>query len=133
VAETLRDDGLFIMEEVDRRYIIFYLRGYMNIVPEVVEEESIALTIHAGYDMLKGTFRRAALDLLRGGKAIVSNFYYWGIAELMALSWLFFQDIDFILDPKGRMRGFILANRPRRRLRPIDFSESPRTIKANDK
>jgi hypothetical protein len=126
-AEALSDDGLLILEETDRRYNIFYLVGYKDVLPERVGEESITLSIHGGYDLRRGTFKRALIDPLRGESATI-DLYYWGIAELSALVWLFFEEVDLFPDPRRRMAGLILARGSRGRLRPRDLAGKPRML-----
>jgi len=81
-----------------------------------------------GYSVRRGTFRRATVKLPSAGRVVVSDFYFWGLAELMALAWLFFEDVNF-LPVRGSYSGFILACKPRGRLRPPDLSRDPRVLR----
>lgn len=126
ISSVLVDDGVFIMEEGDRIYSIFYLQGYKRVLPERVSERNIILSAHSGYDLMRGTFRRAYIEIL-GGRIVEVATYFWNIAELMALSWIFFKDVDFF-----RIRGtsgFILAYKPRRKIKIDDLSELPKILK----
>lgn len=127
VSETLHDDGLFIINEIDRVYRIFYEVGFKRVLPEKITEDKLIISIHAGYDVLRGIFRRAYLDLKNPKNHVILHNYYWNIAELAALIWLFFNDVDFV--PLMRnITGFLLAKEPRRKIDPEDIRTLPRMI-----
>ena len=127
-AEALGEEGLLILEETDRRYNILYLAGYKDVLPEKVDREAVTLSVHAGYDLRRGTFKRILIDLLKG-ESITIDLYYWGVADLSGLAWLFFEDVDLLPDPRRRMTGFILARGSRDKLKPIDLSGEPRMLR----
>ncbi|RLF06013.1 MAG: hypothetical protein DRK00_02840 [Thermoprotei archaeon] len=79
--------------------------------------------------MRRGTFKCAIMELPSGRRVVVDEFFYWGLAELMALAWLFFEDIDF-LPVRRSYSGFVLAYKPRRKLRPPNLSKDPRVLSA---
>ncbi len=126
MSSILVDDGVLIMEEGDRIYSIFYLQGYKRVLPERVGKKSIVLSAHSGYDLMRGTFRRAYIEI-PSGKIIEAATYFWNLAELMALSWIFFEDVDFF-KTRGTS-GFILAYKPRRKIKINDLSELPKILK----
>ncbi|RLG37246.1 MAG: SAM-dependent methyltransferase [Thermoproteota archaeon] len=127
VADSLSDDGVLIVEEVDRTYTIFYLRGYKEWLAEGVGEDRLFVTVHAGYDFRKGVFKRVAVDLLRGVGPIPHEARLWDLAGVMALAWTLFEDVDFV--PWERpWSGFILARAPSRKLGSSDFVRVPRAL-----
>jgi hypothetical protein len=129
-SEILVDDGLMIMEEGDRIYRIFYQRGYKEVLPERVDEEKMVISAHVGYDMIKGVFNRAVMDLVSRSKPVILEAYFWGLAELMTFTWLFFEDIDFIKDPEGNTtQGFIIAIKPRRKIPPSALVKNPKILR----
>ncbi len=128
VSEVLNSDGLFVIEETDRRYSIFFLQGYARALAESAGEDSLVASFHVGYSVRRGTFRRATVKLPSAGRVVVSDFYFWGLAELMTLAWLFFEDVDF-LPVRRSYSGFILTCKPRGRLRPSDLSRDPRVLR----
>lgn len=80
--------------------------------------------------MLKGTFNRAVMDLVSKSKPVVVETYFWGLAELMTFTWLFFEDIDFIKDPEGNVtQGFIVVIKPRRKILPNVLTKNPKILK----
>lgn len=127
-SEVLESDGLLLMEERDRRYIIFLIQGCARALAEGLSGDRLVPSFHLGYDVRRGAFRglRCAAP---EGRAVAEDFYLWGLAGHMASAWLFFGDVDF-LPLERSYSGFILARGPRRRLRPPDLSEEPRVLKA---
>ena len=129
LADVLSEDGLLLVEELDRVYTVFYRTGYKEWLPEGVSEDRLFVTIHSGYDFRKGVFKRAAIDLKSGEGPVIHEVHFWGLASLTAMAWIFFEDVD-IVEEKGRpWVGFVLARRPRRKLRPADFEGTPRALR----
>ncbi|MEO0165164.1 MAG: hypothetical protein ABIL39_03395 [candidate division WOR-3 bacterium] len=117
-CECLEDDGIFIIDEVDRRYGIFLTRGYQHLLAEG-DEDKFVLSFHSGYDMLKGTFSRTHFNPIFPKKGVTMELFFWGLAEIGAFTFLFFKDVDFVnLDGT---RHFILGYGPRRMLKSKDF------------
>ncbi len=127
IADSLSDDGVLIIEEADRTYTIFYLRGYKEWLAEDVGEDRLFVTVHAGYDFRKGVFRRAAVELLKGVGPISHEVRLWDLAGVMALAWAFFQDVDFVPEERP-WSGFVLARAPRRKLGAADFVQTPKAL-----
>ena len=128
LSETLLNESLFIVEEVDRIYNIFYLRGYKDILVEQVTEDEIVISVHAGYSTKKGSFIRAFKDLTNQKKNVLLDTYFWNLASMASLLWLFFRDVDFIPIETNRS-GFIVAKRPRRNIKLKDVIETPTFLK----
>jgi hypothetical protein len=126
ISSNLDDHGLYIYDEIDRIHTIFYLRGYRDFLPEIVKEDKIVLTIHKMKDHITGYFKRLALELL-SEKSIEMMTYFWDIAGSAALSWIFFEDIDFKPLDKP-YRGVIYAWKPRRRIEPEVFLDRKPTM-----
>jgi len=76
---------------------------------------------------LKGEFHRIIFDL-KSGERSEMKVYFWDLAELMSIIWVFFKDVDFIPDQYGGYRGIIIACKPRWKLTRIDFSETPKVL-----
>ncbi|MGQ4893835.1 MAG: class I SAM-dependent methyltransferase [Candidatus Njordarchaeia archaeon] len=129
VSRVISKNGIFIMEEGDRIYSVFYQTGYQRIFPERVNKENADLSIHKGYNPVFGTFERAYIDLLKRTKPIIVPIYFWNLAELMAMLWLFFRDIDFMKHQESQTAGFIIAKEKRDLLHPEDLAEMPKVIK----
>jgi len=127
ISHTLSDNGLLVMLEADQFYNII-ARGYRDII--YVEEEyenKMILDVFTSYDSLRGTCRRKVINLKDPDKTAIMNLYYWSIAELSALLWIFFRDIDVIeaLEQTSRTKYMILAHKPRKTINSEDFTEIP--------
>lgn len=112
ISKLLVDNGLFIYDEVDRVQTVFYLTGYKDFLPELVERDRIVLSIHVGKDIKTGYFKRLYIDLLSKEREEL-EIYFWDIASSAAFTWLFFSDIDCI-ELKKPHKVIILGKNPRR-------------------
>ncbi|RLE63457.1 MAG: methyltransferase type 12 [Thermoprotei archaeon] len=127
VSSCIKENGIFIIEETDRRYRIF-LVGYRDPVVENANEKSLTMSVHVGYDFKKGTIKRAYMDLSKRGEIAYLDTFFWGLAELATLTWIFFEDVDMI-----QIRGtlhFIIAKNPRNKFSPEEFYKNPKLITA---
>ncbi|RLG73978.1 MAG: hypothetical protein DRO14_06145, partial [Thermoprotei archaeon] len=122
VGAVLRYDGLYIVEEVDRIYNIMCLIGYKYVLPEIASEEEVVISMHAGYDVRKGVFKRLMLDLTTMRRSL-SEAYFWSVAGTAAILWVFFKDVDYLPIDRGT-RGFLIAKTPRG-VDPSTYEESP--------
>jgi SAM-dependent methyltransferase len=127
VSRALVDYGVFVYEEGDRVYDIFIKTGFKDVIPMVAEGSRVALDVFAGRNGRTGDTKRIIVDLLTG-EHVEMNVYYWDIASSATLTWMFFEDIDF-MPARSPFSGFILARRPRRVIKPEDFTlENPTII-----
>lgn len=118
VGQSLTDDGLFVIDESDRRYHIFMVQGYKWSYAEG-DDDQLALSFHTGYDPIKGASKRTFLNVKDLTKPVSTDIFWWGLAEIGAFLWTFFADVDFMsATPR---RHFILATGPRRLLKPKDL------------
>ncbi len=96
LSHVLSGDGLLVMQETDRFYSIL-VRGYKEVLFLEDEHEGKAvLDVFAGYNPLKGTCRRRVIDLEDTSRRVSMDLYYWPVASLAALLWIFFEDIDVV-------------------------------------
>ncbi|MGQ4892969.1 MAG: hypothetical protein ACP6IP_10890 [Candidatus Njordarchaeia archaeon] len=131
-SEMLSENGILILDEGDRIYSILVKSGYRDFLIEYVDEKNAVATIHKGYNWKTGMFTRAAYNLFNPTKIVFADVYFWSLSELMALAWLFFQDIDFIKESESRYAsGFILAKQPRKRIKKEDIDKTPKILKDN--
>jgi len=119
ISKMLTDDGIFVYEEVDRVQSIFLVRGYKDVLLEIVEENRLVLSIHAGRDSRTGDIKRLLINLVTGDR-VEANIYFWDLASSAAFTWMFFEDVDF-LQIESSIKGVIIANRPRRTIKPDDL------------
>lgn len=128
-SSSIIEDGIFILDEVDRIYM-FLVQGYRLVLPDEASKERAVISMHSHYDPITGEIRRLELDLVKR-KSAELPLYFWGLAELMSIAWLFFEDIDFLRDEDskgGQCRGLILAHKPRKRITPSDLIRHPRVL-----
>uniref|UniRef100_A0A7C5YXU3 Class I SAM-dependent methyltransferase n=1 Tax=Ignisphaera aggregans TaxID=334771 RepID=A0A7C5YXU3_9CREN len=119
ISKMLTNDGIFAYEEADRVQNIFLVRGYKDVLPEIVEENRLVLSIHAGRDSRTGDIKRLLINLFTGDR-VETNVYFWDLASSAAFTWMFFEDVDF-LQIESSVKGVIIANRPRRAIKPDDL------------
>ena len=124
-AKILEPDGIFLVEDVDRIYSIFYQIGYKDINPEDVGEESVVLSLHAGYDVRRGVFKRLTVDLTTNQRVLTSG-HFWSIASLAAQLWMFFKNVDY-KPHDDKISGILLAISPRG-LNPEDYEKYPEIL-----
>ena len=133
ISYVLNDKGLLIMQEADRFYSII-TRGYKEII--FVEDEyegKTVLDVFKEYNPLKGTCRRKVIDIKNPAKTAAMDLYYWSIAGIAALLWVFFEDID-ILEVRGQGLKYItLAYKPRKTISPAQFEMSPYVFRKKSK
>lgn len=111
VAETLDNDGVFLVEESDRVYSLYQRVGYKWVTPERVDEENVVLSIEDGRVPRKGTNRRLIMDLVTGER-VMSEIRLWDIAGTASILWCFFKHVD-IFEYRSPYSGIIIAWRPR--------------------
>ncbi len=121
-TNTLAEDGVLILQESDRLYHIVH-GGYRHI--NVVEgKDKTILDVYAGYNPLKGTCERIVVDLGDPRRNTYMELYYWSIAALGALLWLFFKDVD-ILETRMRSIYVLVATKPRKTITPKQLEQQP--------
>ena len=123
MGKILKTHGVFLIEETDRIYNIFYLAGYKDILLEYANNEEIVISMHLGHNVNKGTFERLTINLVNMERE-KNEVYFWDIAGIAALLWIFFNDVDFI-PINGKSRGIIVSKEPRG-LNPTHYQQEPR-------
>ena len=130
ISRILVDNGLFIYDEADRVYTVFYTMGYKEVLPELAEKNRVILTIHKDKDFKMGYFNRLALDLISNEREEM-KVYFWDIASSAAFTWIFFNDVDYIPTRKP-YSGIIIARKPRRSINLEEsFRETPKLLNYN--
>ena len=125
-ARILEPNGLFIVEEADSVYTVFYKVGYKEFLAENIEEDKAVISIHAGYNVKTGMFKRLIIDLLSKNR-MVAEIHFWNTAGVGALLWTFFQDIDYI-PYNDLVRGLLIARNPRK-VNPEEYQLEPTILK----
>ncbi len=128
VSESLEDNGVFVMQESDRFYRI--VEGGYHRVNVVEGEDKSVLDVYVGYNHLMGTAKRLVVNLQDPSMSTYMDLYYWSIASLGALLWLFFEDVD-VMEGWTKPIYLLLASKPRRAITPSHLRRSPRALLGN--
>jgi ubiquinone/menaquinone biosynthesis C-methylase UbiE len=96
VSEVLTDNGIFLIDESDRRKRIFLDTGYKWTIGEGQVEDKFVVSFHTGYDITSGMFKRTYINFKNPSKPSNMEVYMWGVAEIGAFLWTFFRDVDFV-------------------------------------
>jgi len=105
VAMSLSDDGIFMIEDMDRVYWILYRAGYREFLIEGRGDGYTVASMHEGYDFSKGTFKRGYY-LLPGFRRISGvDFHYWDISTQLAIGSVFFREYRVITREEHGVEG----------------------------
>ncbi|HII60307.1 class I SAM-dependent methyltransferase [Pyrococcus horikoshii] len=96
VASILSEDGVFLLEESDRVYSIFYRTGYKDILVETKTDTYTLISIHDGYDPIRGVFKRTYYKLPGFEKITEQAHRLWDIASQLSLGSVFFKEYKAI-------------------------------------
>ena len=131
ISTVLRDNGVFMLEEYDRCYKVFYLTGYKNLLEEGRSGAERIVSIHTGYNQEKGEFIRTFYTLPSHKEIARVGYHFWCLADIAAMTWMFFKDVD-IIDPAEhgveQINHIVLAKNPRKTLTPQQLI-TPRILK----
>ncbi len=125
----LSERGILIIEETDRRFFIFYLVKYKDLITGKTLDNKIYMDIHTGYDPIRGVFKRTYSVIPGPTKLVDMESYLWGVAEMATFIWLFFEDVDIV--KQDHRNYFVLGIRPRKKLVPSDLKTMPKTLMKN--
>ncbi|NJE85604.1 methyltransferase domain-containing protein [Thermococcus sp. CX2] len=96
VALSLSEDGVFVMEETDRVYGILYHIGYKDFLVESKTEDHTIVSVHEGYNLKRGTFRRTYYKLPGFEKITEEEYRLWDVASQLAIGSVFFREWKLI-------------------------------------
>jgi len=102
VALSLSDDGVFLIEDMDRVYWIMYRIGYRRFLVEGRRDGHTIASMHEGYDFVRGTFKRGYYLLPEFRRISGVDFHYWDISTQLAIGRMFFREARLI---PGESRG----------------------------
>jgi ubiquinone/menaquinone biosynthesis C-methylase UbiE len=114
VATILSDDGVFMIEDMDRVYGILYRTGYKDFLVEGQRENHTIVSIHEGYNIRRGTFRRGYY-ILPGFKKISDvDTHYWDLATQLALGGVFFREAELLSGREHGVGDVLFFKKPRK-------------------
>ncbi len=123
-AESLKGEGLVIIEELDRVDYIFRV-GFKDMLMERRDPRNPSLSYHLRYDPLRGTYTRVLLKL-RDMEAVEVGVNFRSIAHIASVLWAFVSDVDII--SKGEGFYLVLGKGPRRGPSPDELTRDPRVL-----
>jgi ubiquinone/menaquinone biosynthesis C-methylase UbiE len=118
VASILSDEGVFIIEDMDRVYWILYRAGYKKFLIEGRRENYTIASMHQGYDFVRGTFKRGYY-ILPGLKKISDvDTHYWDLATQLAIGGVFFKEAELITreEHEKKVGDILLFKKPRKKV-----------------
>ncbi|WP_461865277.1 class I SAM-dependent methyltransferase [Thermococcus sp.] len=119
VASTLSDGGVFMIEDTDRVYRILYLIGYKEFLVESKGEDHTLASVHEGYNVFRGTFKRSYYLLPGFRKVGEFDFYHWNLSSQLAIGRIFFREVQLIRAEKegfSRLSDVLIFRGPRREI-----------------
>ncbi|NJD98990.1 class I SAM-dependent methyltransferase [Thermococcus sp. LS1] len=117
VALSLSEDGVFVMEETDRVYGILYQIGYKDFLVESKTEDYTLISVHEGYNLKRGTFRRTYYKLPGFEKITEEEHRLWDLASQLAIGSVFFREWKLITRNEHGINGvshLLYFRRPRK-------------------
>lgn len=125
-AEALKDNGVIVIEEMDRVNALFR-GGLKEIIVENTDPEKLSLSVHVRYDPVTGSYYRM-FTRLRDFETVTVPINFRSIAHIASTLWLFTKDVDIIPAGVGQLY-FILGKEPRKAIGPLDLGEDPMVVK----
>ncbi|ASJ06454.1 class I SAM-dependent methyltransferase [Thermococcus pacificus] len=128
VALVLSDDGVFMIEDMDRVYWILYRAGYREFLIEGRKGDHTIASMHEGYDILRGTFKRGYYLLPGFRKVSTVDFHYWDIATQLAIGSVFFREYELIGREEHGVGGvgkILVFKKPDKKVAELKVSSAP--------
>lgn len=114
---SLKDDGVLMIQGLN--LLLQVIRtGYKDILLEKVTDKGVLVSLHGGYDEVRGTFRRVYLDLMSGERVDV-DLKFWDFAEILGLCKVFFREASLV--KTDSYKGVVVCKYPRAVLKPEEI------------
>ncbi|NJE08350.1 class I SAM-dependent methyltransferase [Thermococcus sp. M39] len=126
VSYALKEDGIFLMEESDRVFNILYRVGYRDFLVETKTEEYTLISVHEGYNLKRGTFKRTYYKIPGFEKVSEDEHRLWDIAGILGIGSIFFKDFKLITKMEHEVFGVsdvLVFKNPRKNLPLNEFLE----------
>lgn len=96
LSMVLGENGAFVIEDADRIYGILYRAGYKDILLESKTEDYTLISVHEGYNLKRGTFKRTYYRLPGFERVTEVEHRLWDIASQLAIGSIFFEEWKLI-------------------------------------
>ncbi|AHF81185.1 SAM-dependent methyltransferase [Thermococcus paralvinellae] len=126
VSYVLKEDGIFLMEESDRVFGILYNTGYKDFLIETKTEDYTLVSIHEGYNLKRGMFKRTYYKLPGFEKIAEEEHRLWDIAGILGIGGIFFKDFKLITKGQHEVLGVadvLVFKNPRKNMPLNEFVE----------
>ncbi|WP_457754136.1 class I SAM-dependent methyltransferase [Thermococcus sp.] len=126
VSYILKEDGIFLMEESDRVFNILYRTGYRDFLVETKTEDYTLISVHEGYNLKRGMFRRTYYKLPSFEKIAEEEHRLWDIAGIVGIGSVFFKDYNIVTKAQHGIFGVsdvLVFKNPRKNLPLNEFLE----------
>lgn len=102
MSSLLQKNACMIVHEIDRRFTDFIENNYQNLSLVEGHDDNVLVSIHHGYDILKGTSKRQYYGLKKQIVPTSIDSYTWGVAESGAFMWTVFEEVKVVNVSKFR-------------------------------
>ena len=124
----LKEKGVIIIEEFDRVHAIF-TAGFKNLIIENPRPDKLSISVHAGYDVIKGSYLRNFIRV-KDWEVVTLPVNFRNISSIAAMLWLFVEDVDVASVDEENVY-FVLGRESRNLLKPNILANSPKILKRN--
>ncbi|MBO8173952.1 MAG: class I SAM-dependent methyltransferase [Thermococcus sp.] len=126
VSYVLKEDGFFLVEESDRVFNILYRTGYKDFLVETKTEDYTLISVHEGYNLKRGMFKRTYYKLPGFEKIAEEEHRLWDIAGILGIGSIFFKEFKLITKGQHGVLGVsdvLVFKNPRKNLPLNEFLE----------
>ncbi len=119
ISSVLTQNGTLLIHHIDQVYWELYTHPQIDTYA-YFKQGDVVLSLKASYDPATGYIERIIRSLITGEQARY-HVYQWGMADMAALMWVFFEEIDIIRISEDGTVAMLLGHRPRGVLEPDDL------------
>lgn len=127
---ALEEDGIIIIEELDRVNAIFRT-GYKEVIVENKDPENLSLSVHVNYDPITGSYYRL-FTKLKTQESVVLPLSFRSVAHVASLLWIFVEEVDLVPASENSLY-FILGRKPERAVSMQCLRKSPKALERRTK
>jgi len=115
---SLKDDGILLIQGTNMFLAYIINMGYKYVLSERATDDKVLISVHGGYDEIRGMFKRIFIDLISRAKADV-EIKFWDFAEILGLCKIFFKEA--ILEKIESYKGIVICKYPKMIIKPEDI------------
>ncbi len=111
MREIVKPEGAVLIHHLDQIYWEGYLHPSGEVYPFFFDGD-ITLSLFKGYDTPGGSMRRVVVSP-RKGEMVEYGVYQWNLSLMAALTWVFFEEVEYLPILPDQSAGMIMGIRPR--------------------